>query len=118
MGFTEDRSKKALKKFRNNIDSAMDFLLNAPPDQDIIDDEDESGSNRQNNEINEEALKTLMEMGYGREDAIYALRITNNNVEHACTYLLSNPNPSASSRGASSFFRFGTGGRSGAAATS
>ena len=33
-------------------------------------------------------------MGYEREDAIYALRVTGNNIEHACSYLISNPNPS------------------------
>jgi uncharacterized UBP type Zn finger protein len=32
MGFPEDRAKKALKHFRNNIDMAMDHLINAPPD--------------------------------------------------------------------------------------
>lgn len=36
----------------------------------------------------------LMEMGYERSDAIYALKITNSNVEHACTYLMQNPAPS------------------------
>lgn len=39
----------------------------------------------------------LIEMGYEREDSIYALRVTNNNLEHACTYLMSNPNPSRGS---------------------
>ena len=34
-------------------------------------------------------------MGYERDDALYALRVTANNLEHACTYLISNPNPSA-----------------------
>lgn len=32
-----------------------------------------------------------MEMGYGREDSVYALKVTDNNLENACTYLLSNP---------------------------
>jgi UBA/TS-N domain len=36
----------------------------------------------------------LIEMGYERNDALYALRITSNNLEHACTYLMNNPNPS------------------------
>jgi hypothetical protein len=35
-------------------------------------------------------------MGYGRDDAVYALRVTENSLEHACNYLFSNPNPSAS----------------------
>ena len=32
-------------------------------------------------------------MGYERESAIYALKVTSNNIEHACSFLLSNPNP-------------------------
>jgi len=36
----------------------------------------------------------LMEMGYERPDAIYALKVTGNNLENACSYLMSNPNPS------------------------
>jgi uncharacterized UBP type Zn finger protein len=36
----------------------------------------------------------LMEMGYERQDAIYALRVTGNNLENACSFLMSNPNPS------------------------
>lgn len=35
----------------------------------------------------------LQDMGYERESASYALRVTGNSLEHACTYLLSNPNP-------------------------
>lgn len=40
----------------------------------------------------------LMEMGYKREDSIYALKITSNNLEHACTYLIANPNPTQGER--------------------
>jgi len=36
----------------------------------------------------------LMDMGYSKEDGIYALRVTANNLEHACQYLMTNPNPS------------------------
>ena len=32
MGFPEERAKLALKHFRNNIDRAMDHLLNSPDD--------------------------------------------------------------------------------------
>ena len=33
-------------------------------------------------------------MGYSMEDSLLALRICDNNLENACTFLLSNPNPS------------------------
>jgi len=36
----------------------------------------------------------LVDMGYEREDAVYALRVTSNNLEHACQYLMTNPRPS------------------------
>jgi uncharacterized UBP type Zn finger protein len=48
---------------------------------------------------NAEALKTLLEMGYQREDATVALRITDNNLEAACTFLINNPNPALSMPG-------------------
>ena len=35
----------------------------------------------------------LREMGYSMEDSLLALRICDNNLENACTFLLSNPNP-------------------------
>ena len=38
----------------------------------------------------------LREMGYSMEDSLLALRICDNNLENACTFLLSNPNPSDS----------------------
>jgi len=36
----------------------------------------------------------LVDMGYEREDGVYALRVTANNLEHACQYLMTNPRPS------------------------
>jgi len=50
---------------------------------------------------NQDALKTLLEMGYEREDAMIALRIADNNLEGACTFLISNPNPSVTMPGIS-----------------
>jgi UBA/TS-N domain len=32
-------------------------------------------------------------MGYDREQSVYALKISNNNLDYACNYLLNNPNP-------------------------
>ena len=99
MGFPEERSKAALKHFRNNIDTAMDYLINTPPENDEILFRSSSQSQSQASSFNpdESALTMLMEMGYGREDSVYALRVTSNNLEHACTYLMNNPNPSAQS---------------------
>ena len=42
---------------------------------------------------------TLLEFGYHRDDAIYALRIYSNNVELASSYLIGNPNPVTEPRG-------------------
>jgi uncharacterized UBP type Zn finger protein len=35
----------------------------------------------------------LIEMGYPEEDAIIALKVTSNNLENACTFIMNNPNP-------------------------
>jgi hypothetical protein len=42
---------------------------------------------------------TLIEFGYHRDDAIYALRIYSNNIELASSYLIGNPNPVTEPRG-------------------
>ena len=39
-------------------------------------------------------LQMLKEMGFSENDAIIALEITNNEVEHAVTFLMNNPEPS------------------------
>eukprot|EP00347_Sterkiella_histriomuscorum_P023141 403335791 len=101
MGFEEERSKKVLKHFKNNMNMAMDYIINTPPENDqILSSDSAAQSDPQHTHSvatftpNEDSLKMLMEMGYEREDSIYALRVTANNLEQACTYLLSNPNPS------------------------
>jgi len=38
-------------------------------------------------------------MGYERDDAKIALKLTENNLEAACTFLINNPNPSLSMPG-------------------
>lgn len=48
-------------------------------------------------------------MGYEKDDAIYALGVSNNNLEYACTYLLSNPNPSQASQRPGLRFTMGRG---------
>lgn len=36
MGFEEERSKRVLKHFKNNVNMAMDYMLNTPPENDAI----------------------------------------------------------------------------------
>lgn len=36
MGFEEERAKKVLKHFKNNLNTAMDYLINTPPENDAI----------------------------------------------------------------------------------
>jgi len=36
MGFDEERSKRVLKHFKNNMNMAMDYLINTPPENDAI----------------------------------------------------------------------------------
>ena len=43
-----------------------------------------------------DSLNMLLEMGYAENDALIALKITSNNLEQACTFLLNNPNPASS----------------------
>jgi hypothetical protein len=42
-------------------------------------------------------------MGYPRDDSAYALEISSNNIEHACTFLINNPNPRSSMNGMGGF---------------
>jgi hypothetical protein len=48
---------------------------------------------------------TLIEFGYHRDDAIYALRIYSNNIELASSYLIGNPNPVTEPRGSNRHHR-------------
>lgn len=43
-----------------------------------------------------DALNMLLEMGYSQNDALIALKVTSNDLENACTFLMSNPNPAES----------------------
>lgn len=119
MGFEEERVKRILKNFKNNLNMSMDYLINTPAENDILLNQSSSQSTASVISYivyivqfapNEDSLKMLMEMGYSRDDSIYALRVTSNSLEHACTYLMSNPNPSQNQQssmriGLSSFFR-------------
>lgn len=62
MGFNEERARKVLKHFRNELDLAMDYLINTPPEHDhhLI----TSSSLIGQFVPDENALLTLMEFGY------------------------------------------------------
>mmetsp|Transcript_27082 Transcript_27082/g.26146 ORF Transcript_27082/g.26146 Transcript_27082/m.26146 type:complete len:108 (+) Transcript_27082:816-1139(+) len=91
MGFPEDRAKMALKYYKNNFDRAMDYLINNDESKDYkINVENFHRSSSSSFTPDEDNLKMLMEMGYGRSQSVYALRITSNNLEHACNYLMQN----------------------------
>lgn len=99
MGFSEARSKKALVHFKNNFESAMAYMLNNDEQRDATMFAADAPLQPRSllgpqSAPNSDALKTLLEMGYQREDAAVALRVTDNNVEAACTFLINNPNPS------------------------
>ena len=61
MGFNEERARKVLKHFKNELDLAMDYLINTPPEHDhhLI-----SSSSTGQFVPDENALLTLMEFGY------------------------------------------------------
>jgi ribosomal protein L12E/L44/L45/RPP1/RPP2/uncharacterized protein Smg (DUF494 family) len=93
MGFTEERSKKALLLNRMNTELAAEWLLQHNSDPDI----DQPLTQRQLKRIvqtekkfvpNQDAVKQLKDMGFQEKDIIKALQITNNNQEAACAWLL------------------------------
>jgi len=101
MGFTEGRSKKALLLNRMNAPLAMEWLLEHESDPDI----DEPLSQDQLASVqgrtrgsatpspatftpDPAAVAKLKDMGFKEEDIAEALRVTNNNSEASCAYLL------------------------------
>lgn len=36
MGFEEERVKRVLKHFKNNLNMSMDYLINTPPENDAV----------------------------------------------------------------------------------
>jgi len=97
MGFTEGRAKKALLLNKMNTSLAMEWLLEHEGDPDIDDPltpeqlhvlqirKNPSPSSFSPDPV---AVSKLKDMGFKEEDIAEALRITNNNSEAACAYLL------------------------------
>lgn len=90
MGFSEEQSRSALVRFNNNIDEAMNFLLSGGISENV-----ESPSRRpqiievgSTSHVSEDYINLLSEMGFDRMDASQALRMSGNDYERACEYLL------------------------------
>jgi len=99
MGFTESKSKRALKRCRNNLNMAMEQILNTPEEESEDEEMSQEGESSSLTDFqpNAECLTSLMEMGFDESQSVHALRITNNNYQAACSYLLSNGNVAESS---------------------
>jgi ubiquitin carboxyl-terminal hydrolase 5/13 len=89
MGFPENRCKKALLKTGNSgAESAMNWLFEHMDDPDI--DEPIAGNDAMAN-LSDAELVPLMEMGFTRNQALRAMKETNNNMERAVDWLFSHP---------------------------
>jgi len=94
MGFPEGRAKKALLLNRMNASLAMEWLLEHDGDPDLDEplsqDQMRQLSGRRNAPFTPDpaAIAKLKDMGFQEEDIAQALRVTNNNSEAACAYLL------------------------------
>jgi uncharacterized UBP type Zn finger protein len=95
MGFDETRAKKALVYFHNNLERAMDHIINAPdfdyPDPNASSSGSSQLSQSRSFTVNQDHLKTLIEMGYSDGQARHALKLFNNRLEAAVSYIMNNP---------------------------
>lgn len=96
MGFKEEHARKALILNLLDVEKATNWLLEHVGDDDIdspIPNEflariSRSMSSNSQFTPDQTALENLKEMGFNEEDAIKALKATNNNQEAACAWLL------------------------------
>ncbi|CAM4904693.1 unnamed protein product [Rotaria socialis] len=97
MGFSIEGCKKALVNTGNNsIEAAMNWVFEHQVDPDF--DTPYLVSNKSSTPTaDEESLGILMSMGVSRSHAIHALTETNNNVEAAIDWALSNPEKASTS---------------------
>ncbi|KAJ3310928.1 hypothetical protein HDV04_004534 [Boothiomyces sp. JEL0838] len=86
MGFSENRSKRALLNTGNNgVEAAMTWLFEHMDDSSLdLPLEDASQSNAAQ-------LGPLMDMGFSQAQAEYAMKQTNNDIERAVDWLFSHP---------------------------
>lgn len=80
MGFDEELCRAALNRSENNINVAIELLLNGRQQQ--ID------SNENPEQTQNELMNELLLMGFDQESCEQALRLSNNNIEIATTLLL------------------------------
>jgi ubiquitin carboxyl-terminal hydrolase 5/13 len=89
MGFPENRCKKALLKTGNSgAEPAMNWLFEHMDDPDIDDPIAVSGTGTS---VSDAELAPLMDMGFTRNQALRAMKETNNNMERAVDWLFSHP---------------------------
>ena len=110
MGFSRTDAIKALHLKNNEVDEALDYLLNAPLSPDLlgiqsplsVPIEDQKGGIQMDNKgnlankgaeveavrVEEEAVHYLMSMGFSRQQAIHGLEMNAGQLEHAADYLL------------------------------
>jgi ubiquitin carboxyl-terminal hydrolase 5/13 len=83
-GFSKGKAKKALKNTGNNLEAAMNWLMDHP--EATSDDEDTCGP-----AADPGAIANLMDMGFSHDQAIVGLKETGNNMERAVEWLFSHP---------------------------
>lgn len=93
MGFSEERSKKALYVNSMNPSRAMEWLLEHEEDADIDDPLTPQQVARVAARVDTftpdvNAIQKLKDMGFPEEEIVQALRATNNNADAACAWLL------------------------------
>jgi len=104
MGFSEKISKHALLLFNMDKKQAMEWLLNNPHDEVNIEEEPTPStssstvtykyrSRKKSFVPNQNHLANLLAMGFSRDDSVLALKVSGNNANAACEWLLSDRPP-------------------------
>ncbi|CAD8212776.1 unnamed protein product [Paramecium pentaurelia] len=84
MGFGENRCKRALIKYKNDVEAAMMFIMESldDPTQDQPLQQKQQGP-----QISEEFVEQIVAMGFNQDQARFALSKTDNNLERAMDYI-------------------------------
>ncbi|CAF0728465.1 unnamed protein product [Didymodactylos carnosus] len=102
MGFSTEGCKRALiNTGNNNVEAAMNWVFEhqSDPDFDLPYQAPTKKSRKEATQApvaSEEDIQIIMAMGFSRAHALRALRTTNNNIETAVDWALTNPEESAS----------------------
>ncbi|CAK83700.1 unnamed protein product (macronuclear) [Paramecium tetraurelia] len=81
MGFGENRCKRALIKFKNDIEAAMIFIMKS------LDDPTQDQPLKQKEQINEKFIEQIVIMGFSHDQARFALSKTDNDLKRAMDYI-------------------------------